>query len=240
MDKEVGPDLPMETILLLANSERRWLPRQASARSPQRGQSPDRRHSRLEAGRRAWWAKPSSPPPTGSRPAVPRRSWASQGADFAPSRYATDAAAAEALAKAAQATIILAPATSRWNRVLPGVAQRLGGRADTHVTGLSASGGKLSVSRWYYRQRMEAVLQRTQRPWFILVDPGSQPAWQGGRRHGHRPNRRRDPAGDLQAHHGCRRARARRRRADHPARRRFAALSPAPVGPRNRPTASRM
>jgi electron transfer flavoprotein alpha subunit len=103
------------------------------------------------------------------------------GAEFAPSRYATDAAAAEALAKAAQATVILAPATSRWNRVLPGVAQRLGGRADTHVTGLSADNGKLSVSRWYYRQRMEAVLQRTQRPWIILVDPGSQPAWQGER-----------------------------------------------------------
>jgi electron transfer flavoprotein alpha subunit len=103
------------------------------------------------------------------------------GADFAPSRYATDALAAEALVKAAQATVILAPATSRWNRVLPGVAQRLGGRADTHVTGLSASNGKLSINRWYYRQRMEAVLQRTQRPWLILVDPGSQPAWQGER-----------------------------------------------------------
>jgi electron transfer flavoprotein alpha subunit len=101
------------------------------------------------------------------------------GADFAPSRYATDAAAAEALARAAQATIILAPATSRWNRALPGVAQRLGGRADTHVTGLSASNGKLSINRWYYRQRMEAVLQRTQRPWLILVEPGTQPAWQG-------------------------------------------------------------
>jgi electron transfer flavoprotein alpha subunit len=102
-----------------------------------------------------------------------------EGADFAASRYATDAAAAEAIAKAAQATIILAPATSRWNRVLPGVAQRLGGRADTHVTGLSAANGKVLVSRWYYRQRMEAMLQRTQRPWVILIDPGSQPAWQG-------------------------------------------------------------
>jgi len=101
------------------------------------------------------------------------------GPDFAVSRYATDAAAAEALAKAAQATIVVAPATSRCNRVLPGVAQRLGGRADTHVTDLSAENGKLSVSRWYYRQRMEAVLQRTQRPWLILVDPGSQPEWQG-------------------------------------------------------------
>ena len=102
-----------------------------------------------------------------------------EGAEFAVSRYASDAAAAEAITKTAQATVILAPATSRWNRVLPGVAQRLGGRADTHVTGLSTVGGKLSVNRWYYRQRMEASLQRTQRPWFILIDPGSQPAWQG-------------------------------------------------------------
>jgi electron transfer flavoprotein alpha subunit len=101
------------------------------------------------------------------------------GADFASSRYASDAVAVEALAKAAQATVVLAPATSRFNRVLPGVAQRLNGRADTHVTGLSADNGTLSVNRWYYRQRMEAVLRRTQRPWFILIDPGSQPAWQG-------------------------------------------------------------
>ena len=101
------------------------------------------------------------------------------GTDFASSRYASDAAAVEALAKAALATVILAPATSRWNRVLPGAAQRLGGRADTHVTGLSAGDGSLSVNRWYYRQRMEAVLRRTQRPWFILIDPGSQAAWQG-------------------------------------------------------------
>ena len=101
------------------------------------------------------------------------------GADFSQSRYATDAAAAEALCRAAQATIVVAPATSRWNRVLAGVAQRLGGRADTHVTGVAATDGKLSINRWYYRQRMEAQMQRTQRPWFILIDPGSQPAWQG-------------------------------------------------------------
>jgi electron transfer flavoprotein alpha subunit len=96
------------------------------------------------------------------------------GKDFSQSRYATDAAAAEAIYKAAQATLVVAPATSRWNRVLPGVAQRLGGRADTHVTGVSVSGDKVTVNRWYYRQRMEATLQRAQRPWFILIDPGSQ------------------------------------------------------------------
>ncbi len=101
------------------------------------------------------------------------------GEDFAPSRYATDAAAAEALCKAANATIILAPATSRLNRCLPGVAARLNGRADTHVTALDTANGALAVHRWYYRQRMEGVLTRTQRPWLILVDPGSQAAWTG-------------------------------------------------------------
>jgi electron transfer flavoprotein alpha subunit len=96
------------------------------------------------------------------------------GGDFSQSRYATDAAAAEAIFKAAQATVVVAPATSRWARVLPGVAQRLGGRADTHVTGVAVADGKISVSRWYYRQRMEGALTRTQRPWFIGIDPGSQ------------------------------------------------------------------
>jgi electron transfer flavoprotein alpha subunit len=58
------------------------------------------------------------------------------------------------------------------------VAQRLGGRADTHVTGVSANDSRIAVSRWYYRQRMEAVLHRAQRPWFMLIDPGSQPVCQ--------------------------------------------------------------
>jgi electron transfer flavoprotein alpha subunit len=101
------------------------------------------------------------------------------GADFGQSRYASDAAAAEALCRAAQATLVVAPATSRWNRVLPGVAQRLGGRVDTHVTGVSTEGGKPLLSRWYYRQRLEARLSRAQRPWFMLIDPGSQPAGEG-------------------------------------------------------------
>jgi electron transfer flavoprotein alpha subunit len=102
------------------------------------------------------------------------------GAEFSQSRYATDAAGAEAICKLAQATIVVAPATSRWNRVLTGVAQRLGGRADAHVTGVADAGGKPAINRWYYRQRMEATLARTQRPWFILVDPGSQPACECG------------------------------------------------------------
>ncbi len=96
------------------------------------------------------------------------------GADFTQARYATDAVAAEAVCRAAQATVVVAPATSRWARVLPGVAQRLGGRADTHVTGVSAVDGKVTVNRWYYRQRMESVQTRTQRPWILGIDPGSQ------------------------------------------------------------------
>lgn len=101
------------------------------------------------------------------------------GADFAASRYASDAAAAEALCKAAGATVVIAAGTARFNRCLPGVAQRLNGRADTHVSGLGGSSGKVSINRWYYRQRMEGTLSRTQRPWVVLVDPGSQTAWSG-------------------------------------------------------------
>jgi len=96
------------------------------------------------------------------------------GADFTQARYSPDAAAAEAICKAAGASIVVSPATSRWNRVLAGVAQRLRGRIDTHVTGVSDAGGKPAISRWYYRQRMEASISRTQRPWIIAIDPGSQ------------------------------------------------------------------
>lgn len=99
------------------------------------------------------------------------------GAEFSQSRYATDAAAAEAVAKSAAATIILAPAGSRANRSLPGVAQRLGGRIDTHVTALAAADGKPAVTRWYYRQRMEGTLTRTARPWFALLESGCAPAY---------------------------------------------------------------
>jgi len=102
------------------------------------------------------------------------------GEDFVSARYATDAAAAEALCRAAQATVVVAAATSRWARVLPGVAQRLGGCADTHVTEVAVADGKISLHRWYYRQRMEGVLARTQRPWFLGIDPGSQPACECG------------------------------------------------------------
>lgn len=101
------------------------------------------------------------------------------GTDFAQSRYSTDIVAVDALARSAGATIVIAPATSRWNRVLAGAAQRLNGRIDTHGTSIATAVSQPSVTRWYYRQRMEAVVQRTRRPWFILLDPGCGPAWAG-------------------------------------------------------------
>lgn len=101
------------------------------------------------------------------------------GAEFTQARYSSDAAAAEALARQAEATLLLAPATSRWNRCLPGVAQRLGGQVDTHVTSLAGNGASLTIHRWLYRQRMEAVVQRSTRPWGILIEPGTFEPWQG-------------------------------------------------------------
>ena len=98
------------------------------------------------------------------------------GAEFAQARYGSDAAAAVAICQAAQATVVVAPATSRWARVLAGVAQRLGGAADTHVTGVAADAGRIAINRWYYRQRMEGTLTRAQRPWVLGIDPGSQTA----------------------------------------------------------------
>ena len=98
---------------------------------------------------------------------------------YAQPRYATDAAAAEALARACGAALVLAPSTSRWARALPGVACRLGGRVDTHATRLAAENGVPAVTRWFYRQRMEAVLTRSQRPWVVLLESGCEPPWAG-------------------------------------------------------------
>jgi electron transfer flavoprotein alpha subunit len=99
------------------------------------------------------------------------------GEAFSQPRYATDAAAAEALCRAAAPTLVLAPSTSRWSRALPGVAQRLGGRVDTHATGIALRDGVPAVHRWFYRQRIEAVLTRAQRPWFVLLDQGCTAPW---------------------------------------------------------------
>ena len=100
------------------------------------------------------------------------------GEAFAQARYATDAAACEALCHAAQPTIVIVAAGSRFARVAAGVAHRVDGCIDTHIISIGAE-GPLSVTRWFYRQRIEATLTRTSRPWFLLLDAGTHAAFSG-------------------------------------------------------------
>ncbi|MGD0348073.1 MAG: hypothetical protein ABSA85_15020 [Terracidiphilus sp.] len=93
------------------------------------------------------------------------------GAAFAQPRFASDAAACESLCRAAQATIVLAPQSSRFARVMAAVAHRLGGFVDTHIAALGGT-DSVEATRWFYRQRIEAVVTRTARPWFLLVESG--------------------------------------------------------------------
>jgi electron transfer flavoprotein alpha subunit len=105
---------------------------------------------------------------------LPCASLAVSGEAFGEPRYATDAAACEALCRAAQATIILAPHSSRFARVMAGVAHRLGGAIDTHIMALAGADAiAIEASRSYYRQRIESVITRTARPWLLLLDPGT-------------------------------------------------------------------
>lgn len=95
------------------------------------------------------------------------------GEAFAQARYASDAAAIEALIRKSEAGIVLAPASSRINRVAAGVAHRVLGVIDTHITALSAESGKIEATRWFYRQRIEATLSRAGRPWILLLEAGT-------------------------------------------------------------------
>ncbi len=102
---------------------------------------------------------------------------------LAQSRYASDAAACEALCRAAHASIVIVAAGSRFTRVAAGVAFRLGGLIDTHITSINVSasgeGRSIEVTRSFYRQRIEAVLSRDARPWFLLIDAGTHAAFTG-------------------------------------------------------------
>jgi len=101
------------------------------------------------------------------------------GSDFGLPRFASDACAAEALCRAADAELVLAPATSRFLRALPALANRLQGRVDTHVTSLRVTDGAIAATRWFYRQRLEGNFQRDERPWILLLDPGCHEPWRG-------------------------------------------------------------
>jgi len=101
------------------------------------------------------------------------------GPDFAHPRYSSDAAAVEAICRAAASDIVIAPATSRFLRVMPGVSHRLNAQVDTHITSIAINDGVLSAKRWFYRQRLEALIWRDARPWFLIVDSGCSTAWTG-------------------------------------------------------------
>ena len=101
------------------------------------------------------------------------------GEQFAVSRYVSDCAATAALIGQSGATMVVAPATSRFSRSLPGATQRLGGRIETHVSGLEVVDGVIRVQRWYYRQRMVATQTRVQRPWVLVIDGGVFAPWAG-------------------------------------------------------------
>ena len=100
------------------------------------------------------------------------------GEAFAQARYASDAAGCEALCRTAQSTIVLAAAGARFARVAAGVAHRLGGFIDTHITSHSGA-DTVEATRWFYRQRVEAVISRDARPWFLLLDAGTHAAFAG-------------------------------------------------------------
>jgi len=101
------------------------------------------------------------------------------GPDFASPRYASDAAAISAICAATSPAIVIASGTSRFMRVVPGVGHRLKGQVDTHLTSIELVEGAITAKRWFYRQRLEAVIQREARPWFLVLDPGCHHAWSG-------------------------------------------------------------
>lgn len=100
------------------------------------------------------------------------------GEAFAQARYASDAAACEALCRAAQPTLVLAAHSARFARVMAAVAHRLAGAIDTHITAIEGA-EELTVTRWFYRQRVEVALRRSARPWFLLLEEGSWTALAG-------------------------------------------------------------
>ncbi len=97
---------------------------------------------------------------------------------FAQARYSSDAAACEAICRAAQPTIVVAPHSSRFARVMAAVAHRVHGCIETHITAVGVA-NEVKATRWFYRQRMEAVVTRETRPWFLLLDAGTHAAFIG-------------------------------------------------------------
>jgi electron transfer flavoprotein alpha subunit len=56
------------------------------------------------------------------------------------------------------------------------VAHRVGGVIDTHIASIGGA-DTVEASRWFYRQRIESVVTRNKRPWFLLLDAGTHAAY---------------------------------------------------------------
>jgi len=106
------------------------------------------------------------------------------GKDFAQSRYASDAAAAEAICKSAQATLIVAPATSRWARVLPRcrTAPRWT-RRHPRDRRIRLRAAKPAINRWYYRHAWKPRSPARNGPGSFSLTPAARPPAMR-RRHG--------------------------------------------------------
>ncbi len=101
-----------------------------------------------------------------------------EGDAFSQSRYCSDVTGITALIKESEATLVFAPANARLNRSLPGAALRCGGKIDTHISGLDTEAENLIASRWYYRQRIKSEINRTEKPWVLLIESGIFPTIQ--------------------------------------------------------------
>ena len=163
----------MESILVLTHTDDAQALTKASLEAVSAGQS---LAARLSASLTIAVVAAAPAAAAQSLAATGARLLAVRGDAFSQPRYATDAAGCEALCRAAAATIVLAPGTSRFARVAAGVSHRLGGFIDTHITAIAVD-DSIQVTRWFYRQRIEAVLTRSARPWFLLLDPGTHPAF---------------------------------------------------------------
>ncbi|MBS1803188.1 MAG: electron transfer flavoprotein subunit alpha [Acidobacteria bacterium] len=113
-----------------------------------------------------------------SLPGLNARILGVSGEAFEKPQYAADVAACEALCNAAQATVILAPQSSRMARVAAGLAHRISGSIDTHITSIQGDEA-IEVTRWLYRQRIEATITRSVRPWILLIEGGVCAAYEG-------------------------------------------------------------
>lgn len=92
--------------------------------------------------------------------------------EFEQARYATDVSAVTALIEKSGADVVLAPASTRFVRSIPGAAIRAGAAVDTHITRVSMVDGQLTAQRWYYRQRIMGTFSREARPWVLMLDGG--------------------------------------------------------------------